>query len=70
MYCRVLKEGIVKRDDLVSIERYREETISVLEMFRDFYVKDKSRETLLRHLNAPIAIRARTDIEKELQKLS
>lgn len=70
LYCRVLKEGFVKIGDNVSVEKYRGETISVLEMYRDYYEKDKSRETLLRHLNAPIAIRARKDIEKDLQKLS
>lgn len=70
LYCRVLKEGSVKTGDNVSVEKYRGETISVLEMYRDYYEKDKSRETLLRHLNAPIAIRARKDIEKDLQKLS
>lgn len=70
LYCRVLKEGFVKTGDNVSVEKYRGETISVLEMYRDYYEKDKSRETLLRHLNAPIAIRARKDIEKDLQKLS
>jgi MOSC domain-containing protein YiiM len=70
LYCRVLKEGLVKRGDRVSMERYQAETISVIEMFRDFYVKDKSRETLIRHLQAPIAIRDRIHIEKDLQKLS
>ncbi len=70
LYCRVLQEGFVKTGDNVSVEKYRGETISVLEMYRDYYEKDKSRETLLRHLNAPIAIRARKDIEKDLQKLS
>ena len=55
--------------DSVSFESYQDETISILEMYRDFYVKHKSRETLLRHLRAPIAIRARQDLEEELQKL-
>lgn len=70
LYCRVLKEGFVKRGDRVSMERYQAETISVIEMFRDFYVKDKNREALIRHLQAPIAIRDRIHIEKKLQKLS
>lgn len=70
LYCRVLKEGMIKMGDPVAIESYKDETISILEMYRDFYVKDKSRETLLRHLKAPIAIRARKDIEKELEKSS
>jgi MOSC domain-containing protein YiiM len=69
LYCRVIKEGFVKAGDSASVERYSSETISILEMFRDYYNKNKSEETLQRQLNAPIAIRARRDLEKELQKL-
>jgi MOSC domain-containing protein YiiM len=69
LYCRVIKEGFVKTGDPVSMERYRDETISILEMFRDYYDKNKSEEILRRQLHAPIAIRARRDLEKELQKL-
>jgi len=70
LYCRVIKEGLVKAGDIVSVERYPGETISILQMFRDYYDKDRSEETLHRHLNAPIAIRARRDIEKELSRLN
>jgi MOSC domain-containing protein YiiM len=69
LYCRVIQEGFVKAGDPVSMESYSGETISVLEMFRDFYERDKSEETLRRQLNAPIAIRARRDLERELRKL-
>jgi MOSC domain-containing protein YiiM len=68
LYCRVLKEGFVQTGDPVSIERYMGETISILEMFREYYDKEKSEATLRRHLRAPIAIRARRDLEKELQR--
>jgi MOSC domain-containing protein YiiM len=70
LYCRVIKEGFVKAGDPVSFEKYMDETISILEMFRDYYDRNKSEETLRRHLNAPIAIRDRQGIEKDLQKLS
>jgi MOSC domain-containing protein YiiM len=69
LYCRVLREGIVKTGDPVTFQAYQSETLSVLEMYRDYYVKDKSLEMLLRHLQAPIAIRARQDLEKEKLKL-
>ncbi|HEX6033217.1 MAG TPA: MOSC domain-containing protein [Anaerolineales bacterium] len=69
LYCRVIKEGLVKTGEPVSIETYPGETLSILEMFRDYYDKDKSEESLRRHLQAPIAIRARRDLEKELQDL-
>jgi MOSC domain-containing protein YiiM len=69
LYCRVLQEGFVKAGEPVSVERYTGETISTLDMFREFYNKNKSEESLRRHLEAPIAIRARQDIEKELRAL-
>jgi MOSC domain-containing protein YiiM len=69
LYCRVIQEGFVKAGDPVSIEKYTGETISVLEMFRDYYDRNKSEETLRRHLNAPIAIRDRRDMEANLRKL-
>jgi MOSC domain-containing protein YiiM len=69
LYCRVIREGFVQAGNIVSTERYAGETISILEMFRDYYEKDKSEETLRRHLNAPIAIRDRQNLEKELRDL-
>ena len=68
LYCRVIEEGFVKAGDSVSIEKYSGKTISVLEMFRDYYDKNRSEETVQRQLNAPIAIRARRGLEEELQK--
>lgn len=69
LYCRVIKDGFVRTGDPVSMERYVDETISIPEMFRDFYEKNKSEESLRRHLKAPIDIRTRRDLEKELQRL-
>ena len=69
LYCRVIKDGFVRTGDPVSMERYVEETISISEMFRDFYEKNKSEESLRRHLKAPIDIRTRRDLENELQRL-
>ena len=69
LYCRVIREGFVKTGEIVSVENFTGETISILQMFRDYYERDKSEETLRHHLNAPIAIRARRDLEKELRAL-
>jgi MOSC domain-containing protein YiiM len=69
LYCRVMNEGFVQTGNGVSIEKYAGETISILEMYRDYYNRNKSEETLRRHLNAPIAIRARRALEAELQEL-
>lgn len=70
LYCRVIQEGVVQVDDEVIIEKYHGETISILQMYREYYVRHKSEESLRMHLNAPIAIRARVDLEKELKQLS
>jgi len=69
LYCRVLKEGFVMAGNPVEVERYTDETLSIQQMFRDYYDRNKDEETLRRHLNAPIAIRDRVDLEAELQKL-
>lgn len=67
LYCRVIKEGIVKAGDEVRVEAYTGATISLIQMYRDYYEKDKSEETLRRHLAAPIAVRARVDLERKLK---
>ncbi len=69
LYCRVLKEGIIQPGDAVAVEKYTGETISILQMYRDYYDNNKSEETLRRHLRAPIAIRARKEVEEDLQKM-
>jgi len=69
LYCRVLKEGVLQSGDAVSVERFTGETVSILEMYSDYYDNAKSEETLLRYLNAPIAIRARKSFEEQLQRL-
>jgi len=69
LYCRVIKEGVVKAGDAVRVEKYTGETLSLLEMYREYYNRNKSEDVLRRHLNAPIAIRAQQDLEKELEEL-
>ncbi len=69
LYVRVVKEGVIKAGDPVTVEKYTGTTISIVEMYREHYVKDRSEESLRKHLNAPIDIRSRKDLEEELQKL-
>jgi MOSC domain-containing protein YiiM len=69
LYCRVLNEGWVQEGGTVSLERYSGETISILGMFRDYYIHDLDVATVQHHLAAPIAIRDRVEKEKQLQKL-
>jgi MOSC domain-containing protein YiiM len=69
LYCRVIKEGLVQTGEDVRHEAFTGETILAVELFRDYYRTDKDEETLRRFLKAPIAVRARKDVERDLQKL-
>ena len=69
LYCRVVREGVIKTGDEVTVEKYTGETISILQMYREHYVKEMSEDSLKQHLNAPIDIRSRRHLEEELQKL-
>jgi MOSC domain-containing protein YiiM len=70
LYCRVNTEGTVKTGDSVSIEKYTGKTLSILQVFRDYYDKNKSAETIRQHLDAPVAIRVRESIQAQLEKLT
>ncbi|MBI4762041.1 MAG: MOSC domain-containing protein [Chloroflexota bacterium] len=67
LYVRVIREGVIRAGDAVTVEKYAGETISIVEIYREHYVKDKSEESLRRHLKAPIAERVRRDLEEELK---
>jgi len=69
LYCRVIQEGVVQAGDPISVEKYAGETITVIEMFRDYYDKTLDEAALRRHLRAPIDIRARKDDEEKLNRL-
>jgi MOSC domain-containing protein YiiM len=69
LYCRVIQEGELWTGEEVGIIRYAGETLSIAEMFREYYEKEKGEASLRRHLSAPIAIRARLSLEEQLQSL-
>ena len=69
LYCRVIREGNIEAGSNVTIERYQGETIPVMDLFRDYYRRNKKEDTLRHFLKAPIAIRARQDVESDLQKI-
>ena len=69
LYCRVIQAGSVQVGEPVTWEPYQGETITALEMFRDFYAPEQSEATIRRHLAAPIAIRDRVDQEERLRQL-
>ena len=69
LYCRVIREGSVRAGDKVITELHSGETVTLLEIFRDFYGRKANEADLRRFLRAPVAIRARKDLEKRLSKL-
>src|SRR5687767_2874713 len=66
LYCRVLREGTLRAGDEVRLEPYARESITALEMFRDWYEPDKSEAAIRHYLAAPLAVRARKHKEKQL----
>jgi MOSC domain-containing protein YiiM len=69
LYCRVLQGGQVQVGDPVHLEPYTGETVTILKMFRDYYIHDLDEATLRHYLATPISIRACAEKEKQLQKL-
>lgn len=68
LYCRVIQGGSVQAGDAVELLPYAGETVSALEMFLEYYTREKDEATLRRILRAPISVRARTSLESDLQK--
>ncbi len=69
LYCRVIAEGELEAGMGVTVLPVEGEAVGVLEVFRDWYEREKDASTLRRFLRSPIAIRARTKIESQLEKL-
>lgn len=69
LYCRVIQPGQVRVGASVTILRYIGGTVSVLDMYRDFYEPDETEAGLRRFLDAPIDIRSRREKETLLAAL-
>jgi MOSC domain-containing protein YiiM len=69
LYCRVIREGVVRAGDMVVLEWYPGETIPAIEMFRDVFEPDMSEAGIRRHLVAPVAARDRALKEQQLGEL-
>ena len=69
LYCRVIAEGKIEAGVEVTVQPSEGEAVGVIEIFRDWYVKDKDEATLQKFLRSPIAIRARRDLERHLERL-
>ena len=70
VYCRVVKEGMVRAGDRVAYTPYAGERVPVLEVFRAFFDGNPGEDVLRRQLSVPIAERAREAYEEQLAGLS
>jgi MOSC domain-containing protein YiiM len=69
VYCRVIQAGSVQAGDRVSYQRYAGETVTILEMFRDYYKKELDEATIRRYLAAPAHYKDRIEKEEMLKKM-
>ena len=69
VYCRVVQSGSVHAGEAVELLPCAGETVSALEMFREHFTADKDEVTLRRILRAPISLRARAELGRELRKV-
>jgi MOSC domain-containing protein YiiM len=68
LYCRVIQAGRVQKGDAVVLEPAAGSVVRSLELFRDFYSPAVDEPAIRRFLAAPIAVRARTALEKRLKE--
>jgi MOSC domain-containing protein YiiM len=69
VYCRVITPGAVQAGDPVTLEPYTGETLTVRTMYQQYYRNDLTEAEVRRQLAAPIAIRARQELEEKLALL-
>lgn len=69
-YCRVIDEGEIEAGVEVTVRRSEEEAVGIVEVFREWYERDKEQAMLRRFLRAPIAVRTRRKLESQLERLS
>jgi MOSC domain-containing protein YiiM len=69
LYCRVLVEGTLQAGDEVAYAPYSGERVGVVEVFRDYYAREKTPASIRRLLRAPLASRTRADLESQLARL-
>lgn len=59
LYCRVLQTGLVQAGDPVTLEPYPGETVTLTEMYRNFYEPIPGEDFKRRFQAAPVAVRDR-----------
>ena len=61
-------KGTIRAGDPVTLEPYAGERVTVAEIFRDYYEPARDPAAIRRFLAAPLAVRARTDKERQLRE--
>jgi len=69
VYCRVVRDGEIRAGEPVMLEPYAGERVTVVEVFRDYYERDRDPTAIRRFLAAPLAVRARIEKERQLREL-
>ena len=70
LYCRVVSEGEVRVGDIVAHVPFAGDRVTMLELFRDHYAKERPEATLRRFLAAPLSERLRREKQEQLEKLT
>ena len=67
-YCRVIREGTIQAGDVVTLEPYAGDVVTLAEVFRDYYEPARDPAAIRRFLAAPLAARARDAKERQLRE--
>jgi MOSC domain-containing protein YiiM len=65
-YCRVVRAGELRIGEPVTLAPYAGEPVTIGEVFRDYYEPARDPDAIRRFLAVPLAVRARTDKERQL----
>lgn len=69
LYCRVIQEGSAQAGELVTVEQFRGDTVTALEMFRNFYTPNPDLDYLRRYLVAPTPRRGKNKVDEKYRDL-
>jgi len=66
-YCRVIREGTIQAGDVVTLEPYAGEVVTIAEVFSDYYESDHPLADIYRFLAVPLAERAREAKQRQMR---
>jgi MOSC domain-containing protein YiiM len=66
-YCRVIREGTIQAGDVVTLEPYAGEAVTIAEVFSDYYESDHALADIYRFLAVPLAERAREAKQRQMR---